>query len=111
MGAKVLSFDLSKKPSKIGAPPTGKVLSVAETAVVISFDNLSSAIHELRLCRQAVREVEKLNFIRRDIGDEPIFYSEEEWAKKVYEATRGWLWGHPSQDQLIAYHKGEPIEY
>jgi hypothetical protein len=111
MSAEILEFNVARRASKIGAPPSGRVLPAVERADVVSLDNLSPTIKELRTYRQAMREIEKLNSVLADIGEEPIFYSEKEWVKKVYEATQGWLWGHPSQDQLAAHHRGEPIEY
>jgi hypothetical protein len=111
MSAEILEFNTARRASKIGAPPSGRILPAVERADVVSLDNLSPRVEELFICRQAMREMKKLNAVRADIGDEPIFYSEKEWVKKVYEATQGWLWGHPSQDQLAAHHRGEPIEY
>jgi hypothetical protein len=111
MSAEILEFNTARRASKIGAPPSGRILAAVAVADILPLDDLSPRISELQAYRQAMREMEKLNSVLADIGEEPIFYSEKEWVKKVYKATQGWLWAHPTQDQLIAHHLGEPIEY
>lgn len=61
MSAKILAFDQSKRVSKIGVPPIGKVILSLGSANIISLKNLSPSVQKAIAFRQALKEIANLN--------------------------------------------------
>lgn len=105
MAKKVLDFDLSKKRSKIGSAPAGKLLTPSET--VTSLSNLPPSVQKALAFREALKEMGKLNAVIEDNGGDPINIDEKDWWQEAYKNTRGHMEFHPSPEWLAAFYRGE----